>query len=71
VGFLGGHGSLDTRKIVLAYNGPGIPHGKVVNTPCRISDIALTLKGLLGMDTELIDKSNDQRMAADRSGELY
>jgi len=70
VGFLGGHGSLDSRKIVLAYKGPGIPHGKVVNTPCRISDIGLTLKGLLGMSVELIDKSKDQRIAADRSGEL-
>ena len=70
VGFLGGHGALDSRDIVMAFTGPGIPAGKVVNTPCRISDLAPTLMGHLGMKTGLYDRSRDARVAADRSGEL-
>jgi len=70
VGFLGGHGALDSRDIVMAFTGPGIPAGKVVNTPCRISDLAPTLMGHLGMKTGLYHRSRDVRVAADRSGEL-
>ncbi len=70
VGFLGGHGSLDSRDIVMAFTGPGIPAGKVVDTACRISDLAPTLMGHLGMKTGLYDQSRDGRVAADRSVEL-
>ncbi|MEW6080162.1 MAG: hypothetical protein AB1724_20315 [Thermodesulfobacteriota bacterium] len=69
-GFLGGHGSLDTRGIVMAFKGPGIPGGRVINDPCKISDIALTIQGLLGMGEELMDKSTDPAMARDRSADM-
>lgn len=69
-GFLGGHGSLDTRNIVMGFRGPGIPSGKTIDAPSKISDIALTLQGLLSMSEELIDKSKDKNVAQDWSENL-
>lgn len=69
-GFLGGHGSLDTRHIVLGFRGPGIPSGKIIDKPCKISDIALTLQSLLGMQEELMDKSMEADVAQDRSDDM-
>ncbi|MFH2097991.1 MAG: alkaline phosphatase family protein, partial [Pseudomonadota bacterium] len=52
---LGGHGSTDTQDIFMAFRGPNIARGKVLSDPYRlknhrISDIAVTLESLLGLN---------------------
>jgi arylsulfatase A-like enzyme len=70
VGFLGGHGSLDSRRIVMAFTGKGIASGKRVSEKSHVSDIALTIRGYLGMGQDLADRSEDKNVASDRSGVL-
>jgi len=55
--FQGGHGSVDTQDIVMAFSGPGIPPGRVVRDEAheedhRISDIGVTLSWRLGLPLE-------------------
>ena len=54
---IGGHGSSDTQDIVMGFSGPGIASGRVVTDPnhtqdFRISDIAITLASILGLDLQ-------------------
>jgi hypothetical protein len=66
--FLGGHGAVDTMPIVMAFQGPGMPVGKVnadstYTKNYRIADIAVTLAEMFGLElkssTVGIDRSND------------
>ncbi len=52
---IGGHGSTDTQRIVMAIQGPGIARGRILSDAdhqanYRISDIAVTLAGILGLE---------------------
>jgi hypothetical protein len=52
---IGGHGSHDTQRIVLAFRGPDLAVGEVRTDPDdrqrhRISDIAVTLAAMLGLE---------------------
>ncbi len=66
---LGGHGSTDTQDIVMAFRGPNIAKGRILSDPTRardfrISDIALTVKGLLGLSL------HSNTVGHDRSADL-
>jgi hypothetical protein len=52
---IGGHGSTDTQKIVMAIAGPEAAKGKVVSDPdfkanYRLADLAVTLADILGLE---------------------
>ncbi len=52
---IGGHGSADTQKILMAIEGPGAAKGKVVSDPdfktnYRLADLAVTLADILGLE---------------------
>ncbi|MCX5849564.1 MAG: alkaline phosphatase family protein [Deltaproteobacteria bacterium] len=66
--FLGGHGSVDTMPIVMAFQGPDVKAGKVMADSTyaknyRIADIAVTLANMFGLElrstTVGIDRSTD------------
>lgn len=66
--FLGGHGSIDSMSIVMAFQGPGMKIGRVNADPAytknyRIADIAVTLVEMFGLElrstTVGIDRSSD------------
>ena len=66
---IGGHGSHDTQRIVLAFKGPDLASGQVRMDPdynhnYRISDIAVTLAAMLGLEL------NSTTIGQDRSAEL-
>lgn len=53
--FLGGHGSVDTMPILMAFQGSDMKAGKVIHDPeyeknYRIADIAVTLAAMFGLD---------------------
>ena len=55
--FLGGHGSVDTQNIVMAFSGPGVTAGRIVQDrdnerDYRISDIGVTLSHWLNLPLE-------------------
>jgi hypothetical protein len=52
---IGGHGSADTQKILMAVEGPGAAKGKVVSDPdfktnYRLADLAVTLADILSLE---------------------
>ena len=66
--FLGGHGSIDTMPILMAFQGPDVKAGKVIADSTyarnyRIADIAVTLAEMFGLElrstTVGTDRSND------------
>ncbi len=65
--FQGGHGSVDTQDIVMAFSGPGIASGRIVSDEehtedHRISDIGVTLSSLLGLPLESNTVGKDRRV---------
>jgi hypothetical protein len=67
--FLGGHGSPDTQRIVMAMSGPGIARGKVIADPTyernyRIADLAVTVAERWGLTLQ------STTVGKDRSGDL-
>jgi predicted AlkP superfamily pyrophosphatase or phosphodiesterase len=49
--FVGGHGSVDTQPILMAFVRPGGKASQVLEKDVRISDISPTLRSLFGLDT--------------------
>ncbi|MEW5736170.1 MAG: alkaline phosphatase family protein [Thermodesulfobacteriota bacterium] len=68
--FLGGHGSPDTSKILIAFRGPGIARGKILPDPDgkqnhTIADIAPTVCGLTGLslETPVVGQDRSRQLA--------
>jgi predicted AlkP superfamily pyrophosphatase or phosphodiesterase len=73
---LGGHGAEDTAPIVMAFQGGGIPGAKTIPDPgyknnYRISDIALTLCAIYGLElnstTKGVNRSEDLGLIGKRA----